>query len=256
MEEKEPFDRVHGERLSDAVVEQIAGRISSGGFSVGERLPSERELMEQFGVSRASVREALRTLEAQGTLDVRQGLGTFVVSRPGLESSNSVLVSWLRQNQHKLMEILEVREAIEAKAASLAALRRTEQDLERMEESLIEMNNCVGKGQFEEATMADRRFHRLLTEASGNGLLVALADNLGATLHELRHSTLSMPGRAEMAITEHWPIVEALRIRDPGLAQSAVLAHLGSAKKYIREFLGKFRAGEHDGTEDDPIGLS
>lgn len=240
MEEKAPFEKVRSERRSDAVVEQIAARISSGGFSVGERLPSERELMEQFGVSRTSIREALRTLEAQGKLEVRQGLGTFVVSKPGLESSSAILVTWLHENQHKLMEILEVREAIEAKAASLAAVRRTEQDLDRLEESLIEMKAWVGKGQFEEATMADRRFHRNLTEASGNDLLVALADNLGATLHELRHSTLSMPGRAEMAITEHQPIIEALRKRDPELAQSAVLAHLGSAKKYIQEFLERF----------------
>lgn len=255
MEEKAPFERIHGERLSDAVVEQITARISNGGFSVGERLPSERDLMEQFGVSRASVREALRTLEAQGVLEVRQGLGTFVVTFPTRDSSNFVLVAWLRQNQHRLMEILEVREAIEAKAAYLAAERRTEQDLERMDANLSEMDKFVADGRIEEATMADRRFHRLLTEASNNDLLVTLADTLGETLHELRYSTLNMPGRAQMAITEHRPIVEALRSGDPGLAQSAVLAHLGSAKKYIREFLDNFRKHVQEEVVDDTTGL-
>jgi GntR family transcriptional repressor for pyruvate dehydrogenase complex len=240
------FEPVRGGRLSDAVIEQITAQISEGILKVGDQLPSERELIDQFGISRASVRDAIRSLEARGILEVRRGLGTFVTSSRNLNGPNDFLVSWLRENEHKLLEILEVREALETKAAYLAAQRRKEHDVEQMKRVVQEMNISLSEGDLEAATVADRKFHRLLNEASGNRLLVELAENIDEVLHDLRYSTLNMPGRAKMALTEHKPIIDAIKIRDPEQAESAVVVHLNSAKRYIREFLD----GVYDGPEE------
>lgn len=237
MKKKVTFEPVRGGRLSDAVIEQIITQISEGTLKVGDQLPSERELINQFGISRTSVRDAIRSLEVRGILEVRQGLGTFVTSSRHRISPDDFLVSWLRENEHKLLEILEVREALEIKAAHLAAQRRKEHDVEQMEQLIYEMDGVLSEGDVEAATVIDRRFHFLLTEISGNQLLVALTENINEVLHELRYSTLNMPGRAEMALSEHKPIVDAIKLGDPERAQSAVVAHLNSAKRYIREFL-------------------
>src|SRR5690606_36456389 len=143
------------------------------------------------------------------------------------------IVNWLRDHQRDMLDIIEVREAIETKAVYLAAGRATEEDLEKLESALAQMEEHVSRGEVDKATELGRVFHRLLCEASGNNFLRTLADNILQAIAEPRYSILVMPGRAHVSVEEHRAILEALAAEDPEAAVSAMLDHMVSVKRAL-----------------------
>src|SRR5665648_200093 len=129
---------VRRRRLYEDVVHQLQGLISSGKLEPGDQLPAERALADQLAVSRASVREGLRTLEARGMLEARPGQGLFVRGRR-TEEIVSILASYLVRERESFLEVLDVREALERKAAERAAILATTKDLEAIKAALVEM---------------------------------------------------------------------------------------------------------------------
>lgn len=232
-----PLERIRSARISDAAVEQITSLIESGHIKIGDRLPSERELIKRLGVSRTSVREALRILEAQGILEVQPGRGAFVVSDGRQNDFLEPILNWLRDHQRDLLDIIEVREAIESKAVYLAAKRAADADLHKLEAVLAEMEQHVVRGEVDKATELDRVFHRQLCDASGNNFLRTLADNILQVLEEIRYSILVVPGRAQVSLMEHRAILDGLKAHDPEGAVSAMLAHMLSVKGALSSLL-------------------
>lgn len=228
-----PLEPIRSARVSDAAVEQILALIEKGYVEVGDRLPSERELIKHLGVSRTSVREALRILEAQEILEVQPGRGAFVVSKGQKLDFLSPILNWLSNHQQDLLEIIEVREAIESKAVFLAARRVTPEELQKLEAALREMEEHVDDGEVDKATEADRAFHYLLCDASGNNFLRMLADNIVEALAEPRYSILAVPGRANVSVEEHRKILDALKAGDSEAAVNACLAHMTSVKQAL-----------------------
>lgn len=168
------FDQVRQRRLSDDIVEQLEGMILEGTLKSGERLPAERALAEQFGVSRPSLREAIQKLAANGLLVSRQGGGNYVVETLGSTFSDPLL-HLLESNPEAQRDLLEFRQTLEASCAYYAALRATEVDRERLTAAFDALQDCYARddevSRIEEGA-ADARFHLAIAEASHNAVLL------------------------------------------------------------------------------------
>lgn len=168
------FDQVRQRRLSDDIVEQLEGMILEGTLKSGERLPAERALAEQFGVSRPSLREAIQKLVAKGLLISRQGGGNYVVESLGSTFSDPLL-HLLENNPEAQRDLLEFRQTLEASCAYYAALRVTEVDRERLTAAFEELQDCYTRSDEvsrAEEGAADARFHLAIAEASHNAVLL------------------------------------------------------------------------------------
>lgn len=173
--------------LVEQVAEQMEQLIEQGQWKVGEKLPPEMELMDKFGVSRNTLREAIRALVHAGLLETKQGSGTLV-------RSTSVLGAALKRHVKKstMMETLEVRFALEKQAAKMAAERRTEGDLAKLEASVSETKVASEKEDIDQFITSDIEFHKAIVQASGNQLLIDLYEHMTDLLYSFVHDFLAM----------------------------------------------------------------
>ncbi|WP_437881630.1 FCD domain-containing protein [Pseudomonas sp. LRF_L74] len=168
------FGQVRQRRLSDDIVSQLESMILEGSLKSGERLPAERVLAEQFGVSRPSLREAIQKLAAKGLLISRQGGGNYVASELGATFSDPLL-HLLESNSDAQRDLLEFRHTLEGSCAYYAALRATDADQQRLREAYEELQRCYAPGSTAsraEEGAADARFHLAIAEASHNAVLL------------------------------------------------------------------------------------
>lgn len=177
------FKSVERARAFESVVAQVEASIADGQFPVGTRLPSERTLAERFGVSRVVIREAMRYLESRGSVDVRQGSGTFVLRHSAQSVSQDVTLR-LELEEASLAELYVVRQSLEMVSARLAAERATEGLVHDLEDLVAKMKAITAKGvrtldDYMRRRAADETFHLAIAAASGNGLLLRL---IGAIL--------------------------------------------------------------------------
>jgi len=207
-------------RLYKQLVERLLAHVSEAGLSPGQRLPTERELAQQLGVSRASVAQAVVALEVQGILSVRQGDGIYLLH----QADPAETVEELIKRRQRLPDILEAREAIEVKITSLAAQRRTDEDLAAIDAALDQMaaDVAAGKRGFD----GDMTFHKAVTRAARNPILAAMMGLLAESIGETRRESLSQAGRPQQSLAGHRRIAEAIRRSDPEGAAHAALRHI------------------------------
>lgn len=168
------FNQVRQRRLSDDIVERLEGMILEGTLTAGERLPAERQLAEQFGVSRPSSREAIQKLVAKGMLVSRQGGGNYVAQSMGSTFSDPLL-QLLENNPEVERDLLEFRHTLEASCAYYAALRATAVDRERLKVAFDALQDCYARADEvsrAEEGAADASFHLAIAEASHNAVLL------------------------------------------------------------------------------------
>ena len=207
-------------RLYEQVAEQITAWIADNGLSAGDRLPPERELAQRLGVSRATLSQALVALEVIGVVAVRHGDGTVLTDRPG----SARIVEAIRAHADRLPEVIETRDALETKIAALAAQRRTEEDLVRIDDALRAMETDIEAGG--RGVEGDERFHGAITTAAHSLLLARLMDEIGDLIKESRIESLSQPGRPRDSLAGHRAIAEAVRAGDAAAASAAMHAHV------------------------------
>jgi DNA-binding FadR family transcriptional regulator len=222
-----PFQSIEPRRLYRQIAEQIRTLIRSGEFKPGSRLPPERDLARQLGVSRPSVREALIALEVEGLVDVRIGSGIYVRGRgrdiaPPLESEQAGAGPF---------ELLRARYVIEGECAALAARSARKAQLAAIHEALEEME--AGMRDHTQPLEADRLFHLRIAEATGNSALVAVVKMLwdertGALFQQLEHH-YDAPALWTAALAEHRAVVKAIAAHDPDAARTAMQRHLNHA---------------------------
>jgi GntR family transcriptional repressor for pyruvate dehydrogenase complex len=229
------FKQVEPVRLSDAAAAQIAQAISGGNLKVGDRIPSERELMRQLGIGRASVREALRQMQTMGVIDVRPGQGAVIINTLTQAPAAQLWKIWLSQHSAAALQLLDVREALELKATELAARLAGELDISRLTAANARLRQMIPDELPNERAEADVAFHTALFEASGNRLLITLAQSLMYALHMARVGAYTNVEHAILSADEHAAIVDAIAAHDPDLAQRAMKAHLDSSKEFLRE---------------------
>lgn len=227
-------------RLSQVAADQIIDLIESGHFKVGDKLPNERALVEQLGVSRASVREALREIEQQGWIEVRAGKGSFVIScvppndiLPGLEA-------WFRAHGEEVNEVIDVREVLEVQAATLAAERCTSSGADRLRDLIAKMHDGLEQRDLVGITYLDREFHRQIFAMSENQFLSMLGESIVTALFGPRHSILRINPRVSEAIVEHVGIADAIASRDPARAQVAIRLHMAGVRRMLQSLQAGF----------------
>jgi GntR family transcriptional repressor for pyruvate dehydrogenase complex len=222
--------------LTDQAIVRIKEMISTGELRPGDRLPPEKELSESLGLSRSSLREAVKALEAIRVLDVRRGDGTFVTSlTPDLLLEAMSFVADVHQDA-SLLEMFEVRRILEPAATGLAAGRASDADIAHLEELLVDVH---GTTSVDELVAHDMVFHRYIAQLAGNGYLASLLETLSSsTLRARVWRGLSEEGAVERTLTEHRAIVAALARHDPVLASAQSTVHIDGVAEWLRRAAG------------------
>jgi GntR family transcriptional repressor for pyruvate dehydrogenase complex len=207
-------------RLYEDLVERLGEFVIRTNLDVGGRFPPERELATRLGVSRASLRQALAVLEAQGFIEVRHGGGVFLRRRRGFGGVLHRLV----ERRARLPEVLEARELLEVRLAELAATRRGEANLLEMRGALADMEADVAAAGL--GVAGDASFHHAVHRAGKNTVLEHVIDGLAEAIHETRIESLSEPDRPRESLAAHRRILDAIESGDPPRAAAAMRAHL------------------------------
>ncbi|WP_312922382.1 GntR family transcriptional regulator [Stutzerimonas nitrititolerans] len=233
---------VRPRRLADDIVTQLEAMILEGTLKAGERLPAERALAEQFGVSRPSLREAIHKLAAKGLLVSRHGGGNFVAESLGSTFSDPLL-HLLENNDDAQRDLLEFRHTLEGSCAYYAALRATEVDRQRLTEAFEALQSCYareGKVTRAEEGAADAQFHLAIAEASHNAVLLHtirglfdllrrnVVTNIGG-MYALRDET------RDMLMSQHRELYETIMARRAGEARDVIHRHIN----YVQEVLAE-----------------
>jgi GntR family transcriptional regulator, transcriptional repressor for pyruvate dehydrogenase complex len=218
--------------LTDQAIAKIKDLIVAGEFAPGDRLPKERELAERLGLSRNSLREAVRALSLVGVLEARQGDGTYVTSlEPDLLLAGTSFVSDLLTGP-TLRELYEVRRILEPVATALATPRLTDDDFAALEESLERMDTAESTQSFIDA---DVDFHRVIVNSCGNATLASLIQNLsGGTLRARIWRAIHESDAVESTRRLHHDIYRALQMRDAELAAATDLVHLAAGERWLQ----------------------
>jgi DNA-binding FadR family transcriptional regulator len=223
-----PLQTVEPQRLYRQIAEQLRSLISTGEFAVGSRLPAERELAKQFGVSRPSVREALIALEVEHVIEVRTGSGIYVLkptARQPSRKKSGVAAEW------GPLELMRARELVESEVAALAARNAKKADIQQIGQALQHMRDEVAKGRIPRD--GDEAFHNAIAQACGNEVL---RDTIRGywqarrgTLFERLGDYFEDQTSWDAALIEHAAVLEAIRAHDAGAARGAMQRHLKKA---------------------------
>ncbi|WP_077488127.1 FadR/GntR family transcriptional regulator [Sinomonas mesophila] len=214
------IDRVERPRLYEQVVERLINHVIAQRLEPGDRLPPERDLAENLGVSRATVAQALVALEVLGVINVQHGNGAVLLYRP----SNAAVLRGLREHTDRLPDIVDARSAVETKIAALAASRRTDEDLEQIEDALHVMGEDIAVGG--RGLEGDELFHAAITAAAHSSVLARMMGQIADLVRETRIESLGQEGRPEKSLESHRAIVEAIRAQDPDAAARAMAEHI------------------------------
>jgi GntR family transcriptional regulator, transcriptional repressor for pyruvate dehydrogenase complex len=221
--------------LTDEAIDKIKEMIVSGALGPGDRLPKEADLAERLGLSRNSLREAVKALSIIKVLDVRQGDGTYVTSLSPdlLLESLSFVVDFHRDDT--VLQFLEVRRILEPAATALASRRMNDDDIAKLQRVLDEL----GPAPSVEALVAnDLEFHRAIAAGSGNAALCSLIDGLsGPTTRARIWRGLTQEGAVDKTREQHQAIVDAISAREPELARSWATVHIAGVEEWLRQAL-------------------
>lgn len=212
--------------LSQSVTDQLLTRFHSGVYAVGDKLPTMSEFMEEFGVGRNTVREAMQALVVMGLVEVRPRVGTTVKAASGAVAANTLALSALLDASGR-SDLYEFRRVVEVAAAGMAAERATESEIETIgnltSRYLYDVEN--GLHTYEN----DVALHQAIAEASHNAYFIKILKDVTVLLAAVRRETELVPGAVRRAATDHVALMEAIRARDPEAARTAMAVHIESA---------------------------
>ena len=221
-----PLQPLEPKRLYRQIAEQLRALMESGEFAVGKRLPAERDLAVQLGVSRPSVREALIALEVEGWVEVRSGSGVYVLTNTApMTQTKAAYDEW------GPLELIMARGLIEGEAAALAAQHASKEHIASMTDALAQMTLALKNGK--DPLAGDEMFHQAISRACGNEVL---RDTISRYWHA-RRSPLYLrladyferPASWRAVMTEHSAVLKAIKNRDPGAAREAMQGHMSKA---------------------------
>jgi GntR family transcriptional repressor for pyruvate dehydrogenase complex len=221
---------VRRRNLSHSIAESLLDRIRAGEVGVGDRLPTEQGLMEEFGVGRNVIREAIQQLVAIGVLDVRPGRGTTVIGLGSDDLLDARTMSALLEDQ-TIADLYAFRMLIEVEIAEAAASHATAQQIQTIADAHLEYERNLAAGQ--PVYRSDLSFHRAVALASNNQIYVRVLDALSDLLEASRERTDHVPGAPERAAEQHGVILEAIRRGDGMAAREEMRQHIRRAIEVI-----------------------
>jgi GntR family transcriptional repressor for pyruvate dehydrogenase complex len=228
--QKVKLEVVRRPSASRLVAEQLLDHVRRGTLKSGDQLPTEKELMNQFGVGRSSVREGLQILSTLNLIEARPGAGTFVRIPSPSEQLHLELLGPLISNFHAL-ELVEARQMIEPAVVRLACIRTTDAELDRVDALLDDHSRLLAQGEAVHEHAA--RFHVLLAECSHNQIAAQFMKSIMGLLMARGRKIERIPGYAEEEVVEHRAIAKLIRARDPEAAFAEMAAHIvRSAQTY------------------------
>jgi GntR family transcriptional regulator, transcriptional repressor for pyruvate dehydrogenase complex len=220
------FKPIKTRKIYEEIVDQLKIMLTDGELRPGDKLPSERDMSESLGVSRASVREALTTLEAIGILEIKPGEGTFVRETSDAETF-APLTLVLAIERNSKAQLMEVRRVLETEMAALAAERASSENLYKIQALLDVMK---GAHNTHDAVEADLRFHFAIAEASQNTILLRLINTIADLMHHTfqgkREKLYAHSPSGQRILHEHEAIYQAIKNRDPQKARDKMLEHI------------------------------
>lgn len=217
-------EQVGEERIHDSVARTIGSWVLSGRYKPGETLPREGDMATGLGVSRTSIREAVKALAAKGLLETRPRVGVRVQPRPDWRLLDPIVLSWhpdLSADPELLDSLIETRRIIEPAAAELAARRGTAADLKRLESAFSEMRRAI-PDDLEACCAADMAFHRTVIEASHNVVLQTMVGTIETILTASFRLTTSLMENQARTLGVHKRVLEAIRVHDTASARTAM----------------------------------
>ena len=224
---KPEFEAIRRSKVYEEVAKQLE-RLILKKLQPGDKLPAERELAEMFGVSRSSIRDAIRSLELVGLVEPRQGAGT-VVREVSAESLVNPLTIVLARQQ--ISELLDFRKMLEPPLAARAATHASVEDVTEMEEILRRQDDKLRRGEL--AIEEDSEFHYNVAMASDNSVVLKVLDVLMDLLRETRERALQVEGRPQKSLAGHRRILMAIKRRDPAAAEDAMRRHIQDVEKIV-----------------------
>jgi len=229
------FKTIKHTKVSDEIVRQVKNQISEGILKPGDRLPPERELAKEFGVSRPSLREALNSLAAMGFLEIK-GKRTFIKSVAS-ESVQNPLSLLIKTDTQKIFDLIEVRKALEAWGAFLAAQRATEKDIKQLEHITEEMKKAFEQGRSWEKQDAD--FHLGIAQASHNTIQAHMMSTIYDLLRESVGTVFKDRSKVKKLLDHHYRIFSAIKNNSPDKARERTLEHLNYVDSEVKASQGK-----------------
>jgi GntR family transcriptional repressor for pyruvate dehydrogenase complex len=234
-------------RLAREVAKRLGSTIREGRFLPGERLPSERHLCQELGVSRPVLREALGALAAQGFLEIRHGSGSFVLD-VAAQLANVDPIRWFRENRQLVRDFYGARLVLEPEIAAVASTMARPPQLARLRTILESADEVIASGQIAAAIGLDIDFHRTIAEIAGNAFLCEMLAAIIDTDTDIRRVLHRLPGRPEAAHHGHAQILAAIQSGEPARARAVMAAALARALSDIERLLkggdGHSHAGE------------
>ncbi|SFL53445.1 DNA-binding transcriptional regulator, FadR family [Paenibacillus sp. 1_12] len=234
MNTKVSFQSLNRPKLVDDVVIQLQKKISSGDIRHGDKIPTEPELMEQFGVGRSTIREAVRVLVHAGLLEKKQGFGTYL-------TSNSVIQEPLehRLRRAEILEVYEVRKMLELEISRLAAARRDEEDLEKMRGHLDNRSAALDRGDTEAYLLSDIDFHLSVAVASKNSVVIDLYRTFSTVLLDASQKLAKYQSGHDPHTLFHERLYQSIQEKDVQAAVHWTSQNLEGTISELERYLGK-----------------
>lgn len=219
-------EKISVKKISESVVEQIEKMIEEGTFQSGEKLPSVRELCDMFGVGRSAVRDAIITLKGKGTVDVRQGEGTYICRFDSTKLFNSNLIL---PESKDVRDLFQVRKILEPGIAEMAAFYRTKEQLKELED--------IFSSQASYGWEEDYNFHMIIAKASGNDIIFQLMQFISTTtkkhMNDFHHYIQKNDTIVKIINSQHEEIFQAIKSLNPQQAKAKMTEHL----EYVGEIM-------------------
>ena len=226
---KSDFEAIRRNKVYEEVAKQIE-RLILKKLQPGDKLPSERELAESLGVSRSSIRDAIRSLELIGMVEPRQGAGT-VVREISASSVVTPIATVLTHQRQAVSELLDFRKMLEPPLASRAATHASPEEVEEMEQILARQEEKLGRGEL--AIEEDSEFHYSVAMASENSVVLKVLDVLMDLLRDTRERSLQVEGRPQKSLAGHRRVLAAIKRRDPAGAEIAMRRHIQDVEQIV-----------------------
>ena len=226
---KSDFEAIRRNKVYEEVAKQIE-RLILKKLQPGDKLPSERELAESLGVSRSSIRDAIRSLELIGMVEPRQGAGT-VVREISASSVVTPIATVLTHQRQAVSELLDFRKMLEPPLASRAATHASPEEMEEMEQILARQEEKLSRGEL--AVEEDSEFHYSVAMASENSVVLKVLDVLMDLLRDTRERSLQVEGRPQKSLAGHRRVLAAIKRRDPAGAEIAMRRHIQDVEQIV-----------------------
>jgi GntR family transcriptional repressor for pyruvate dehydrogenase complex len=223
------FDAVRRTKIYEEVAHRIEHFILEK-LRPGDKLPAERELAQQFGVSRSSIRDAIRSLELVGLVEPRQGVGT-VVREISADQLFNPLANVLMHKRQLVAELLDVRKMLEPHLAARAATNASAEEISAIEEVLRRQDERIRQSKL--AIEEEIEFHYAIAKASGNSVMVKVVDVLMDLLRKIRERSLQVNGRQEKSLAGHRSVLAAIRQHDAAAAETTMYRHLQEIENIV-----------------------